>query len=416
MQFVRIAPDELVARAVDMFDFASDDERRAVHTSVSIGPETSGGSLTRAARSRAEMGIYDREYYRGETRGSGLVQRDDRRSAMPSIVINVAIFLLQNLAKLPDEVIGVNFAASVEETFHHYKLWQLVTAAFFHDGLLHLFFNMWFFWIVAREMEPLYGSRDFLAFYLGAAVFSTLIWLLFAVVTGQAAVMIGASSAVTAVATLFTLYYPKREMIFIVFPMPMWALLLLILGHDLIPVLSGRATRVAVEAHLAGAGFALLFKQFDLRWSRLVSGRLWRPRLRVFSPVPRQTTSRSRSSSPSRTTANVGGTPRAPSVSVLPEEQLDARLDEVLAKIAREGRSGLTEEELRVLQEASRRAESSGATARERPKQPGTSPHHPRGRSPRSAHHRRVQSPSRPRNRIQGPRRAGSAPGCRTSA
>ncbi len=43
-------------------------------------------------------------------------------------------------------------------------------------------------------------------------------------------------------------------------------------------------------------------------------------------------------------------------VSVIPEEQLDAKLDEVLAKIAREGRSGLTEDELRVLQEASRRA------------------------------------------------------------
>jgi hypothetical protein len=41
---------------------------------------------------------------------------------------------------------------------------------------------------------------------------------------------------------------------------------------------------------------------------------------------------------------------------VLPEEQLDARLDEVLAKIAREVRAGLTEEEFRVLQEASRRA------------------------------------------------------------
>jgi hypothetical protein len=39
-----------------------------------------------------------------------------------------------------------------------------------------------------------------------------------------------------------------------------------------------------------------------------------------------------------------------------PEEQLDARLDEVLAKIAREGREGLTEEEKGVLQEASRRA------------------------------------------------------------
>ena len=43
-------------------------------------------------------------------------------------------------------------------------------------------------------------------------------------------------------------------------------------------------------------------------------------------------------------------------MTVLPEEQLDARLDEVLAKIAREGRGGLTEEDHRVLQEASRRA------------------------------------------------------------
>ncbi len=132
-------------------------------------------------------------------------------------------------------------------------------------------------------------------------------------------------------------------------------LLVILLVHDLLPVLNGVSSSVAVEAHLAGAGFAVLFKQFDLRWSRLVDGRLKRPPLRIFTPMPREP-SRSRSSSPSRSTANVSGSPVPPSVSVLPEEQLDARLDEVLAKIAREGRSGLTEEELRVLQEASRRA------------------------------------------------------------
>ncbi len=302
------------------------------------------------------MGIYDREYYRGETRGSAWFS-----GASPVcnavIVINVAVFLIQNFAKAaPDgEFIGTWFAASVEETFRHYKLWQLLTATFFHGGIMHLLMNMWFFWIVAREMEPLYGSRDFLAFYLGAAIFSTLIWLLFAAASGQQLPMIGASGAVTAVATLFTLYYPKREMIFIFIPMPMWMLLTILLVHDLIPSLNGVSSAVAVEAHLAGAGFALLFKQFDLRWSRLVPGRLTRPRLRIFTPVPREP-SRSRSGTPSRSTANVGGSPRAPSVSVLPEEQLDARLDEVLAKIAREGRSGLTDEELRVLQEASRRA------------------------------------------------------------
>jgi hypothetical protein len=137
--------------------------------------------------------------------------------------------------------------------------------------------------------------------------------------------------------------------------MPMWMLMAIFFIIDLFPIVSGGESRVAVEAHLAGAAFAFVFKQFDLRLSRLLPGRLLRPRLRIFSPVPREP-SRSRSSSPSRSSAGALGGPKAPSVSVLPEEQLDARLDEVLAKIAREGRSGLTEEELRVLQEASRRA------------------------------------------------------------
>ena len=301
------------------------------------------------------MGIYDREYYRGETRGSAWFS-GTTPVCNALIVINVAIFLLQNLAKLPDEVIGVNFAASVEETFHHYKLWQLVTAAFFHDGLMHLFFNMWFFWIVAREMEPLYGSRDFLAFYLGAAVFSTLIWLLFAVVAGQACrddrrlgrghggchplhvvlpqarddlhrvpdAHVGPSVAHPGPRPDSGLERPGNE------------------GRRRSPPGRRRlcVALQAVRSQVVAAGQRTALAAPPAR----------------FQSGPAQTTSRSRSSSPSRTTANVGGTPRAPSVSVLPEEQLDARLDEVLAKIAREGRSGLTEEELRVLQEASRRA------------------------------------------------------------
>lgn len=194
------------------------------------------------------MGIYDREYYRGETRGSAWFSGTSP-VCNAVIVINVAVFLIQNFAKAaPDgEFIGTWFAASVEETFRHYKLWQLLTATFFHGGIMHLLMNMWFFWIVAREMEPLYGSRDFLAFYLGAAIFSTLIWLLFAAASGQQLPMIGASGAVTAVATLFTLYYPKREMIFIFIPMPMWMLLTILLVHDLIPSLNGVSSAVAVE-------------------------------------------------------------------------------------------------------------------------------------------------------------------------
>jgi hypothetical protein len=193
---------------------------------------------------------------------------------------------------------------------------------------------------------------------LSTAVVSTLAWVVIAAVSGQnpAIPMVGASGAVMGTMMLFTLFYPRREILFFFIPMPIWLLLAFYLVYPLVaPALSGGTSSTAVEAHLAGAGFAYLFKQFDLRWSRLFSGRIFKPTLRIFSPVPREQT-RTRTPNPSRASASVGVAGKSAPASVIPEEQLDARLDEVLAKIAREGRSGLTEEEQRVLQEASRRA------------------------------------------------------------
>ena len=79
------------------------------------------------------MGIYDREYYRGETRDPAWFS-----GASPVcnaiIIINVAVFLFEQLAKTDADVISTYFAASVDETFHHFRLWQLLTATFFHGG------------------------------------------------------------------------------------------------------------------------------------------------------------------------------------------------------------------------------------------------------------------------------------------
>jgi membrane associated rhomboid family serine protease len=305
------------------------------------------------------MGIYDREYYRGESGGSGWFW-NVAPVCKSIILINSIVFVLQNSLHWNEGVFTWEYlAASPEYTLHHFRLYQLLTATFCHAGLLHIAFNMMFLWIVGREMEALYGSRDFLAFYLSAAVVSSLVWVVLKAISSpfQSMPMIGASGAVLAVVTLFTLFYPKREILFFFIPMPMWMVLTIDLVFPLLPFLGIPVgmQNVAVEAHLAGAAYAVVFKQFDLRWSRLTSGRSFRPRLRIFSPVAYDQ-GRPRSSNPARTSTSVGSSGKPASVSVLPEEQLDARLDEVLAKIAREGRSGLTEDDLRVLQEASRRA------------------------------------------------------------
>ena len=298
------------------------------------------------------MGIYDREYYRGETGGptwfSGVAPW-----CKTLIVINCVVFLLQNALHGDSRLFEDWLEASPEAIFQHGRIWQLWTATFLHSGIFHILGNMWFLWLVGREMESLYGSRDFLAFYLLAGGVSTLGWAGIAALSGPGGMdrhMLGASGAVMAVVTLYTLFYPRREIYFFFLPMPMWVLL----GIYLVFPLFGDNGRVAYQAHLMGAAFAFCFKYFDLRWSRLVTGRIRRPRLRIFTPMPVDQ-SRTRPPGSSRSAGeSLGAKPS--SVTVLPEEQLDARLDEVLAKIAREGRGGLTEEDHRVLQEASRRA------------------------------------------------------------
>lgn len=304
------------------------------------------------------MGIYDREYYRGERSGpswAGLTSS----WCNTLIVINVAVFLAEWALPVDRDFLYSWFAASPEGIFRQGRVWQLLTATFLHDQrlILHIVGNMLFLFFIGREVETLYGGKDFLAFYLAAAVVSTFCWAVVASFSPPGAIMIGASGAVIAVVTLYTLYYPKREILFMGFiPTPMWLLLSIYLVWPLISdgrgAGVGREGRIAWESHLAGAMFALAFKHFDLRWTRLVGGRLGRPRLKVVSP-PRYEPARPRPPAQSRG-ETIGS--MAPTFGVIPEDQLDARLDEVLAKIAQEGRDGLTEEERKVLQEASRRA------------------------------------------------------------
>ncbi len=304
------------------------------------------------------MGIYDREYLRGESSGVGLFS-GVTPVTKSIIVISAVTFVLQNLLRWDSNGLTPQWlAASPEYTFHHFRIFQLVTATFVHYGIFSIVFDMYFLWIIGREMESLYGSRDFLAFYLTSAVVTTLAGVAVAAAAGlNNALIAGSWGPILAVMTLYTLFYPKREFLFAFFiPMPMWVLLTIFIVMPVLRRFGANSPGIDLGVVLAGAGFAYLYKQLDLRWSRLTSGRSFRPRLRIFSSVGYDQ-ARPRGAGPSRSSSSVGGGGRSPGVSVLPEEQLDARLDEVLAKIARDGnRDGLTEEEQRVLQEASRRA------------------------------------------------------------
>ena len=303
------------------------------------------------------MGIYDREYYRDKTRGSGWLS-----GATPAckaiIIINVAAFVAE---KLFHPWFMELFRGDTNEIFHNFQVWRLLTATFLHDphSPLHLVMNMLFLWMVGREMESFYGSRDFTVMYLTAAVFSTLCWAVASTFdTFGPSRMIGASGAVMAVVVLYTLYYPRREILFMfIFPIEMWLLLTIYLGCDLLQFLMpSMGDMTSYSAHLGGAAFGYLFKVADLRLSRLETLFRRRPRLRIVPAETRESSPSPRPSMGPTWSPSTAASTRPAPTAVIPEEQFDEKLDEILVKIAREGRGSLSEDENRVLEEASRRA------------------------------------------------------------
>jgi membrane associated rhomboid family serine protease len=312
------------------------------------------------------MGIHDREYYRASARGSGLLS-GVAPACKAIILINVAAFVAQKLfAPTFDEW----FEVTSDQVFRQFQAWRLLTATFLHDeNPFHIVGNMLFLWLVGREIESMYGSRDFVAFYVAAAIVSTLAWAVvdrFGPLAGQVP-MVGASGAVMAVVVLYTLYYPRRELLVMgLFPVEMWFLLVFYLGIDLLGFLAGPNQPVAYAAHLGGAAFGYLYKAGDLRLSELEkwARRRRRPRLRVVAPDPREAPPKPATVRPTVGTprpASGSGIAPAPAtrpapVFVIPEEEIDEKLDAILVKIARDGRASLNDEDNRILDEASRRA------------------------------------------------------------
>ncbi len=302
------------------------------------------------------MGIYDREYYRDDTGGPGWFS-GVAPATRTILAINIGVWLVQYLG--PNLRLEQLFALRSDSIFNRFEIWRLLTAAFLHsrENVFHILWNMLFLYWFGREMESMQGSREFTCFYIAAAVVSSLGWAIVdrVVPGGRAATMLGASGAITAVAMVFTLYFPNREVLLLFIPVRMWILLTIYLSRDALVLLQGLngegiAGESAVACHLAGAAFGYLYKAGGLRLSQFLRWR-FRPRLRVIVPERREP-SASRAGGRTESVRPL----RPMGANQVSQEQLDARLDEVLAKIAREGRTALTDEEKSILDEASRRA------------------------------------------------------------
>jgi len=270
------------------------------------------------------------------------------------LISNVAVFL--GMMFLGNFHLGDNYLG--EYFYHYFALlpigagflpWQLFSYMFIHAGFTHLLFNMLALWMFGMELENTMGSRKFLLFYILCGLGGGLLNLLVAPLFTTVGPTVGASGAIYGVLLAFGMMFPDR-LIFIYFFIPIKAKYFVILYMALEIISVGSTDGIAHFAHLGGAlvGFVFLLSdgyQFGSGIGRATN---------IFSSTfSRRPESRSGSDYTNVSDAKIFDIREHRHTSE--EIELQKRIDEILDKISKDGYQSLTQEEKKLLFEASKK-------------------------------------------------------------
>jgi membrane associated rhomboid family serine protease len=131
--------------------------------------------------------------------------------------------------------------------------WQVVSYAFLHGGMFHLFFNMLGLWMFGSELERLWGRNRYAYFLLAGVLAAAVAQLLVTAATGSMAPTVGASGGLFALLLAFGMLFPNRVIMPLFPPIPMKARTFVIV-FGVIELVLGLMDRggVAHFAHLGG--------------------------------------------------------------------------------------------------------------------------------------------------------------------
>ena len=101
--------------------------------------------------------------------------------------------------------------------------WQVVSYAFLHGGMFHLFFNMLGLWMFGSELERVWGQRRYWQFLLAGVLAAAAAQLLVTSLTGSLSATVGASGGLFALLLAFGMMFPNRIIMPLFPPIPMKA-------------------------------------------------------------------------------------------------------------------------------------------------------------------------------------------------
>lgn len=143
----------------------------------------------------------------------------------------------------------------------HFMPWQVVTYAFLHGSVGHLFFNMLGLWMFGSELERLWGGKRYLQFYFASVLTAALTQLVVGLLIGGAPT-VGASGGLFGLLLAVGMMFPNRIIMPLFPPIPMKAKTFVMVfgGLELLFGVTGTASGVAHFAHLGGmlGGFLMM--------------------------------------------------------------------------------------------------------------------------------------------------------------
>jgi membrane associated rhomboid family serine protease len=181
------------------------------------------------------------------------------------VAANVAVFLLEMSGTAGLGAFALWPPGGFES---HFEPWQLFTYAFLHANFAHIFFNMLGLYMFGAEVERLFGSRYYAAYYFGCVASAALCHLAVNAWLGLPPIpMVGASGGVYGLLLAFGLYFPQRRVLLLFPPIPLPARVFVVAyaAIELVLGVTGTASGVAHFAHLGGMLGGWLMIQYRRR-------------------------------------------------------------------------------------------------------------------------------------------------------
>ena len=275
-----------------------------------------------------KMGIYDRDYSRGDYQSGG--PRPQMQFRFPQItpvvkwllIVNVSVFFACIIVKPLGGFIYEWFSVDARKPL---QLWRLVGYQFLHNpaGIGHIAMNMLGLYFLGPTLERYWGSNRFLKFYLycgvaGGMLYLLLVWMGLLGV----GVLVGASGAILGMLAACAILFPQFVVFIFLFPVPIRIAALILTLFYVFSIFVNTSNAGGNAAHFGGMAAGALYVFLGPKW--------------------KQKSSRARPSMDSW------------EKKMQSYRRLQQEVDRILDKVNRHGISSLTRKEKKTLEEATK--------------------------------------------------------------